>query len=163
MKNITLLIIFSFAVNFGYAQGSLQFNQAKIVGNTLETVPAGKVWKVMSIYGEDFSAGSCVQFGSYFYDKIRQAGYRVNGNLVGVQYSVGSGCYIRNSSCSGSIVNGGQTCDSQGWVDNVTKAAGNTTIDRMNASLPMFLPANTTLQTLGSTTFLSVIEFNIVQ
>lgn len=157
-----LSAIFTLSLSRLFAQGSLQFNQVKLISNNLETVPTGKVWKIMSIYGEDFSAGSCVQFGSYYYDKIRQAGYRINGNLVGVQYSVGSNCYIRNSSCSGSIVNGSQACDSQGWVDAVTKAAGNTTIDKMNASLPMFLPANATLQTLGSTTFLSVIEFNIV-
>jgi len=144
------------------AQGSLQFNQAKLVGNNLETVPSGKVWKVMSLYGEDFSGGSCVQFGSYYYDKILQAGFNINGNLVGVQYGTGPGCYIRTGSCSGSIVNGSQECNSSGWVDRVTNALGNVKISSMNASLPLFVPAGTTMQTLGGTTFLSVIEFNVI-
>lgn len=163
MKTFTsTLLLFLLSTAFCMGQGSLQFNQAKLVGSTIETVPTGKVWKIMSLYGEDFSAGSCVQFGSYFYDKILMAGYKINGNLVGVQYGTGSGCYIRNSSCTGSLVNGGQACNSSGWVDNVNNAQGNVKIATMNASLPLFVPAGTTVQTLGGTTFLSVIEFNII-
>ena len=144
------------------AQGSLQFSRALIVSSSLETVPAGKVWKITSLYGEDYGSGSCVQFGTYYYDYILQAGYKINGNLVGVQYGTASNCQIRTGSCSGTLINGGQPCNSSGWVDRVNNAQGNTTIEDMNASLPMWIPAGTTVQTLGSTSFLSVLEFNII-
>lgn len=44
---------------YGFAQGSLQFSQAKLV-TALETVPTGKVWKVLSflptqVYRSDYS------------------------------------------------------------------------------------------------------------
>jgi len=37
-----------------YSQGNLQFNQVKIVSNTdaSQTVPAGKVWKIESVFSE---------------------------------------------------------------------------------------------------------------
>lgn len=37
-----------------FAQEALVFSQAKIVSNTLQAVPANKVWKVTSIYGSEF-------------------------------------------------------------------------------------------------------------
>lgn len=37
------------------AQGNLQFNQVKIISNTdaPQTVPAGKVWKIESVFAND--------------------------------------------------------------------------------------------------------------
>ena len=37
-----------------YSQGNLQFNQVKIISNTdpSQTVPAGKVWKIESVFSE---------------------------------------------------------------------------------------------------------------
>jgi len=48
-----LLIAFAlFSFFTGIAQGNLQFNQVKIISNTdpPQTVPAGKVWKIESVF-----------------------------------------------------------------------------------------------------------------
>jgi hypothetical protein len=42
------LILFVLLNQLAYAQGNLQFNQVKLV-TALETVPAGKVWKIESV------------------------------------------------------------------------------------------------------------------
>jgi len=50
-----LLIAFAlFSFFTGIAQGNLQFNQAKIISNTdpPQTVPAGKVWKIESVFSD---------------------------------------------------------------------------------------------------------------
>ena len=47
MKQL-LLIVLMLGFTVIQAQGNLQFNQVKLV-TTLETVPAGKVWKVESV------------------------------------------------------------------------------------------------------------------
>ncbi len=47
MKTILFLIIF-FKTAILFAQGNLQFNQIVIISDQLQTVPAGKVWKVES-------------------------------------------------------------------------------------------------------------------
>jgi hypothetical protein len=47
MRIIVVIISFFSVVSIA-AQGNLQFNQAKLV-STVQTVPAGKVWKVESI------------------------------------------------------------------------------------------------------------------
>ncbi|MBM3429766.1 MAG: hypothetical protein FJX99_02135 [Bacteroidetes bacterium] len=49
MRIIIITILFSFLqikLSGFYAQGNLQFNQVLRVGNTAQTVPVGKVWKV---------------------------------------------------------------------------------------------------------------------
>ena len=45
MRRIFIVVTAFFAVLYAYAQGNLQFNQVKLV-STVETVPAGKVWKL---------------------------------------------------------------------------------------------------------------------
>ena len=45
MKSFAFLLFALFLSKFGFSQGNLQFNQVKLV-STIETVPAGKVWKV---------------------------------------------------------------------------------------------------------------------
>ena len=47
MKNILLILAIAIS-SASFAQGNLQFNQVKLV-TTVETVPAGKVWKVESV------------------------------------------------------------------------------------------------------------------
>ena len=44
---IGLLIVMTVGA---HAQGSLQFNQVKLVADVTETVPTGKVWKIESVY-----------------------------------------------------------------------------------------------------------------
>ena len=49
MRIIFITLLFSFfliKLNCFNAQGNLQFNQVLRVGNTAQTVPVGKVWKV---------------------------------------------------------------------------------------------------------------------
>ena len=45
MKTLTFIFFTFLLLNTIYSQGNLQFNQVKLV-STIETVPAGKVWKV---------------------------------------------------------------------------------------------------------------------
>lgn len=64
MKLVICLI--SFFLSFGYnAQGNLQFNQVIRVVEVLQTVPAGKVWKVESyleseLINSNSSSSSCI-------------------------------------------------------------------------------------------------------
>ena len=54
MKHLLIaFILLSFFT--GFSQGNLQFNQAKIISNTdpPQTVPAGKVWKIESVFSND--------------------------------------------------------------------------------------------------------------
>lgn len=49
MRIIFITLLFSFfliKLNWFNAQGNLQFNQVLRIGNTAQTVPVGKVWKV---------------------------------------------------------------------------------------------------------------------
>ena len=46
-------MIFFLTLIFGVnAQSNLQFSQAKLLTKVPETVPAGKVWKVTSVFGQ---------------------------------------------------------------------------------------------------------------
>ena len=47
MKTIVYLITFIFS-SIGFSQGNLQFNQVKLIGDSPQTVPTGKVWKIES-------------------------------------------------------------------------------------------------------------------
>ena len=50
MKNIAALFACLLFAGVTFAQGTLQFNQVKVV-TTTQTVPTGKVWKVESAFG----------------------------------------------------------------------------------------------------------------
>lgn len=50
-KSLFLFVILSGMSLISWTQGTLQFNQVKLV-TTVQTVPAGKVWKVMSALGD---------------------------------------------------------------------------------------------------------------
>ena len=84
-KRILLLLLGSIAFAIGLnAQGNLQFNQAKLVTG-LETVPAGKVWKVesflpTSVYRADFSPNPRIYLCAF--DGItREVGHSGIGDL----------------------------------------------------------------------------------
>jgi len=56
---LNLILLMSISVNTIYPQSKiLQFNCVKLITTTVETVPAGKVWKVESIFTDQASAGS---------------------------------------------------------------------------------------------------------
>jgi len=46
------------------SQGTLQLNQAKMITNAQETVPANKVWKVSSVFVSEFNLNLCVDYNN---------------------------------------------------------------------------------------------------
>jgi len=56
-KTILLLLISIIYANASIAQKSLKFIQAKLV-TTIQTVPAGKVWKAVGVYTDQTSFGN---------------------------------------------------------------------------------------------------------
>ncbi len=54
MKNIFTILLFFIAFKT-FSQGNLQFNQVVIVNDQVQTVPAGKVWKVESYQQQQVS------------------------------------------------------------------------------------------------------------
>jgi hypothetical protein len=60
MRNLFLIVIILFNYVL-FAQGNLQFNQALLFsGQTLNTVPAGKIWKVKNTAQSYNSSGSAL-------------------------------------------------------------------------------------------------------
>ena len=122
---------FAFTSHLQAQTNNLYFNQVILVGATTMTVPAGKVWKV-----EGFMQG-----GAYYANRYSVGtgcgstyafhGFYVNGVLYGLPYSL--------SFSGGSIY----------------------TAEAAVSSLPLWLPAGTTLRTECTNDFLSVIEFNV--
>lgn len=134
------------------AQGTLQFNQALKIGSATQTVPAGKVWKVTSVYG---AQNACTQFenaqnSSYIFKKMVETAYFVDGVKI-ISSSIDYNDYrFCTSGCS--------SCDS-GWMQST---AFNATFPANPNILPMWLAAGTTLASGGANTFLSVLEFNVI-
>jgi len=139
------------------AQGTLQFNQAKIIGSSLETVPAGKVWKVTSVYG---TSSVCNLIGPCYtalspnsYAFAQQSGLKVNGTSI-VSKSIWTRLdFYTNNTCT----------DNPRAFSN----AGTCKADAMDQAsdpnlLPMWIPAGATVSSLGNGSFVSVIEFNII-
>lgn len=125
MKKLLPLIIMLIAFAAVKAQGTLQFNQVKLV-TTVETVPAGKVWKVESVLG-DYLVSSC----------STNPMHRILVNSNNVTVSRSSTVQF-NGSCFG-------------WQGIATVT-----------SLPIWLPAGSTLAISNNVSSISVIEFNIV-
>jgi hypothetical protein len=69
-----------------YAQGNLQFNQIVIVSDQLQTVPAGKVWKVESYHQQQVSISSSLPISSGCADLSRSRPYYIDTNKY---YSLG--------------------------------------------------------------------------
>ena len=161
-KNLLVVILLLFTALSIKAQGTLQFNQVKIISTVLQTVPSGKVWKVTSIYG--FEPNTCItgsvmdncNYGGSNSVNMSVAAFKVNGSVIL------SECTPKfdwaSANCTGTKIawsSAEQYCGaSLGSLGYATKTA-NPNI------LPMWLPANTTLQSNGPNTFLSVVEFNL--
>jgi hypothetical protein len=82
MKKIILTLLLSVGINLVInAQGNLQFNQAKLV-STVETVPAGKVWKVESVlYSQVIQQGAINNLATYH----DNAQILINGNSLSIR------------------------------------------------------------------------------
>ena len=132
----TLFCLLVGPLNSVFAQGSLQFNQVLLV-STASTVPANKVWKIEALAyngGAPFASQSASY--SFIFSGTRGfdciARFLINGNPVVIPTT-----YLQNNFNSTSGAN-------------------------FTFSLPMWLPAGTTLNPQTNISYLSVIEFNVI-
>jgi hypothetical protein len=140
MKYLFSLIIAGLS-SLTLAQGNLQFNQAKIISNTdpPQTVPAGKVWKIESV----FTAGDQDVYG------VQTSGTTLSlFPACGVPsfYYLYSGRYLA--------------------INNIPISFGIHNAGEQMTNLPIWVPAGSTICTCTSATFCargySAIEFNII-
>jgi len=175
-KSILTLAIFSFFGLMSYAQGNLQFNQVKIVSNVQETVPAGKVWKVTSVLGAELRVNECINFSvgsthelahlrcarninsgsrihSYYIRYIILDSKKINLQVTGFGDTTfgNSNSFANSGNCTGTQDSGSNM---------VYWSCANIPSD--HNVLPIWVPSGTTLQSGGTNTFVSVIEFNII-
>jgi hypothetical protein len=148
----TIIILLLLSASFStFAQGNLQFNRVLIVSNAPQTVPAGKVWKVECVFGEQVNA--CLPVDCWnpgFYARGIATGLYVNGVLIpsAVRGFKSSQTVYSDVNCNSYYSNGYDlTCSNKTPDPNI---------------LPLWLPAGTTVSSIGNTTFASVIEFNII-
>jgi len=126
-------ILFILLNQLVFAQGNLQFNQVKLV-TALETVPAGKVWKIESVIYNIAEGSTTYQTGN-------------SGNCTSSDY---------NSAAI--VVAGTPTKVGQGTSP---LAYSNGAYVHSYTILPIWLPAGTTLSGGICLNKISVIEFNI--
>ena len=88
-KTILLFSLLVLAIG-AKAQGNLQFNQVKLV-STVETVPAGKVWKVENPI---FAGGQVFVIVTYSGGSMA---YYINGQICYIASSNGSSITTNNS------------------------------------------------------------------
>lgn len=127
------LLLIAFAM---HAQGTLQFNQVKLV-TTSQTVPTGKVWKVESVI-----ASSDLGINNTGTTETKSTQITIGGNT----------CYINQTSTWVGSSNSGSNANPRPYG----MAASEIT------ALPIWLPAGTTLAAGTNTQAISVIEFNII-
>jgi hypothetical protein len=138
MKIVTFISLF--LCGLSYSQGNLQFNQVKIVSNTdaSQTVPAGKVWKIESVFSE---GGDTYPMGA-----------------SGTVYAHFSACGL----ASFNFQNYGRYLS----INNIPVAFGIHSAGSQMTNLPVWLPSGTTICTCIPSYICargySVIEFNII-
>jgi len=167
--NRYLLLSFLFPLFIGpasflSAQGNLEFSGALIVSNSELTVPAGKVWKVTSVYG--FEANFCLYsttFNNCNYGPNNSFNMSVSGFVInGVP--VLSECTMKRVWASTNCTGTNNTFTAvEALCGNQVGALGYAPKLANPNILPMWLPVGTTLKSIGPATFLSVLEFNIVE
>jgi hypothetical protein len=129
-----LLVFCSYCI----AQGNLQFSQAKLV-TTVQTVPAGKVWKVESYAYNGGAAFAGTQSGFYSNDGTNERSY-INALMT---YSINGSSVQIPASLSR------------------TGAVGIVPLTGLNL-FPFWLPEGSTLAAGTNMSYLSVLEFNVV-
>ncbi|MCC6601283.1 MAG: hypothetical protein IT223_11510 [Crocinitomicaceae bacterium] len=141
-KHILLSAAFIISVT-AYGQSTLAFNQVKLV-STVETVPTGKVWKVVSAIGASTSATQ--NSSSYSTSPSLPSDHiiLINGNSAAIISSIGL-----STSYSGA----GSSSSSQFRI----ATAGKETC----TELPIWLPADATLAAGSNVSLISVIEFDV--
>jgi hypothetical protein len=142
MKRLYTFIITIFLYTGAFAQGNLQFNQVKLV-STIETVPAGKVWKV-----ENYLPSSQLAI-----DLNRPSNQATAGGTKSFIMLVNSNQVFLQTTITREV----------GRDDAYWNHSGYTTAsDYKIFDAPIWLPASTTLAASTNVLSLSVIEFNIV-
>lgn len=90
MMKLSFFLLCFFAAFALQAQGNLQFNQVIMVGTQQQTVPSGKVWKVISyLQAETTNAGNFN--GTSCTDVSRHSPFLMNGNRYYVLNGVATG------------------------------------------------------------------------
>jgi hypothetical protein len=138
VNRLLLLSVFVLIRIALFSQGNLQFSQVKLV-STLETVPAGKVWKVESA---TFSGGAV---------------FCVGGSPGGATTFCGA-VSLQNHGILGIMsfnING-----QPNYISNLSNGAG--ALSTEISPFPLWLPASTTLAAGTNMRYLSVLEFTIV-
>lgn len=150
---VTFIALFIFLLFDGASvngQNTLTFSQGLIVGSSTVTVPAGKIWKVESIFGEQVNACIPVDcLASGWWAKGLASGMYVNGTMIPSTlrgFSTSQTMWNNNLCTTGANSSNNLSCAAKSADPNI---------------LPMWLPAGTTLASLGATTFVNVLEFNI--
>jgi len=130
------------------------------------------VWKVTALYGAEFRLNHCVNFHPNSTHEIGTKMRCIFNNDASGRFSYHISAFLVNeiaivSSISGFPTNasfqiwGSTNCGSDLWGSyNRDWSCVNSESDPN--ILPIWLPANTTLQSGGPNTFVSVIEFNII-
>lgn len=126
-----LLLAFCASASCSFSQYNLQLNQVLLVNNTVQTVPAGKVWKIESYMQAGITITDMSESTATCNFPGRHHAFLVNNQLY-------------------YLINGSPGHGSTGTF----MAVGN--------SLPMWIPAGTTVRTSCATDVLSVLEFNLV-
>ena len=141
-KNLLIGIVLFLALFVRGAAGqgkTLVFSQVLLIGTVSQTVPSGKVWKVESCLGVPTTSNgqsyNAVTFPARHY-------ILVNGTNIGVasETSVAAG---------GSTYSGGDYYKVWAMNENCT-------------TMPIWLPAGSTLAASTNVNYISVIEFDIV-
>ena len=142
MKRLYTFIITIFLYTGSFTQGNLQFNQVKLV-STIETVPAGKVWKV-----ENYLPSSQLAI-----DLNRPTNQATAGGTKNFIMLVNSSQVFLQTTITREV----------GRDDAYWNHSGYTTAsDYKIFDAPIWLPASTTLAASTNVLSLSVIEFNIL-
>lgn len=132
---------FFIAISSTWAQGNLQFNQVKIIQNTdpAQTVPAGKVWKIESV----FTAGDQDAYG------VQTTGANLN---LFAACSVPSFHYLH----AGRYL----------AINAIPISFGIHSAGEQMTNLPIWVPAGSTICTCTNSSYCakgySAIEFNII-
>lgn len=166
MRTFILSIALLSIALFSNAQGfDLQFNRVLTVSAAVQTVPANKVWKVMSLYGKandqctidplNIWGGAPDEYWSY-----KAKGFQVNGNTVWLKINEDIFDIKRCSDCNCS------NYTTRSWNDNdavnFKSEVGHQTAEDLQSIMPFWLEAGATLNSLHADQKLSVMEFNLV-
>jgi hypothetical protein len=138
---INIIVVFCLQfISFIVKSQNLQFSQVKLI-NTLETVPAGKVWKIEGfMYNQSIPLTPVVQGNGYAPQVYNQDEKIIINNLV---HDVRSTRFIGIGWMGGSYSTGPALYN---WEQK----------------LPIWLPAGSTLDISTGVAYINVIEFTII-